>query len=70
MQDIFHVQPVWDSEVNRWYCKSDIRGLAIETDTLEEFEELVVELAGDLIVANHLSDEDVVDCGAKGVFLS
>lgn len=38
-----------------FYSRSDIRGLYIEAETLDEFESLVVDLAPDLIVENHLS---------------
>lgn len=55
----FHVRAVWDPEVRRYYCDSDIWGLHIETGTLDEFEEVLMDVAADLIVANHLSAEEL-----------
>ena len=59
MKKSFYVRAVWDDEAKTYYTESDIRGLAIETRSLDEFEELVFELGPDMIMANHLTAEDV-----------
>jgi hypothetical protein len=45
--------------VRRYYSESDIDGLAIETDTLDEFEEVMNDVAAELVFANHISHEDI-----------
>jgi hypothetical protein len=42
MKRTFFVRAVWDDEVKRYYSESDINALAIETDTLDEFEEVMI----------------------------
>lgn len=59
MKRSFYVRALWDDEVHRWYSESDIHGLHIETDTLDEFEEVMKDVAVDLIFANHISPEEV-----------
>jgi hypothetical protein len=54
----FEVRAVWDAEARVYYSDSDIIGLHIEADTLEEFERLVNAEAAELIVANHLTAKD------------
>lgn len=49
----FYVRSIWDGEAGVYYCESDIIGLHIEAQTLEEFEVLMNEFAPDLVVANH-----------------
>ena len=65
MPKVFHVRPVWDDEVKRWYSQSDVLGLAIETDTLDEFEEVLLEVAREVIFANHYSAEELVSTPLK-----
>jgi len=55
----FKVRPVWDTEAGVYYSDADIIGLHIEAQSFEEFEQLVMELGPELIIANHLSDEDL-----------
>lgn len=59
MKRSFYVRALWDDDVKRWYSESDIQGLHIETDTLDEFEEVMKDVAVDLIFANHISPEEV-----------
>lgn len=59
MKRSFYVRALWDDDVKRWYSESDIQGLHIETDTLDEFEEVMKDVAVDLIFANHVSPEEV-----------
>ncbi len=53
MQRTFTISAHWDAEAKRWYSDSDITGLHIETATLEEFEEVMRDMAVELIFANH-----------------
>ena len=59
MKRRYVVTALWDAEARVYYSESDIDGLHIETETLEEFESLIVELAPDLIIENHLSAEEM-----------
>jgi hypothetical protein len=65
MKRSFYVRALWDDEVHRWYSESDINGLHIETDTLDEFEEVMKDVAVDLIFANHISSEEVANTPIK-----
>jgi hypothetical protein len=49
----FFVKAVWDPEAKVFYSQSDIVGLHIEADTIDEFEDIIFDTAIDLIVANH-----------------
>ena len=55
----FFVRAIWDPEVKRYYCETDIWGLHIETKTLDEFEEVLLDVAADLIIANHLTKDEL-----------
>ena len=55
MKRSYVVTAVWDADAQIFYSESDIKGLHIEANTLEAFEALVVDLAPDLIIENHLS---------------
>ena len=55
----FTVVAKWDEEANVFYSESDIIGLHVEADTLEEFEDIVRREAPDLIVANHISKPEL-----------
>lgn len=59
MKRKYFVTAIWDGEARVFYSDSDICGLHIEAETLDEFESLIVDLAPDLIIENHLSVEDV-----------
>jgi Domain of unknown function (DUF1902) len=59
MKRTFYVKALWDDEANVWYTESDILGLAIETKTLDEFEEVMNDVAIELIISNHMSAEDL-----------
>jgi hypothetical protein len=61
MQRSFHVEAIWDPEAGVYYAKSDIIGLHIESTTLDEFEELLLALAPDLVVANHMKPQDLAN---------
>lgn len=55
----FYVRAVWDDEAGVYYSESDIFGLHIESKTIEEFESVLFDLAADLVIANHLSKDDL-----------
>lgn len=59
MKRVFTVEAIWDDEAKVFYSESDISGLHIETKTLEEFEEVMNDVAAELIVANHMSAEQI-----------
>jgi hypothetical protein len=60
MKRTFYVRAVWDAEAQKYYTESDISGLAIETKTLDEFEEVMNDVAIELIMSNHMSAHDLV----------
>tara|TARA_R110002110_G_scaffold4877_5_gene24679 strand:+ start:5586 stop:5780 length:195 start_codon:yes stop_codon:yes gene_type:complete len=47
--------PCWDKEAGVFYSESDIEGLHVEADTLENFREAVPAFAAELIVSNHMN---------------
>lgn len=57
----FYVRAVWDPEEKIFFSESNIIGLHLETSTFEEFEEVLMDVAPDLIVANHLTDADLAN---------
>ena len=54
----FYVRAIWDKDAGVFYSESDIDGLHIEAATIQEFEEVMNELARELIVANHISNDE------------
>jgi hypothetical protein len=40
-----YITPIWDHEAQVYYSESNIRGLHIEAETLEEFEVVAMEMA-------------------------
>ena len=65
MKRIFRVKAVWDPEAKVFYCQSDIEGLHIEAADLEEFEAIMMEVAPELIIANHRSALEIVEHSFK-----
>lgn len=57
----FFVKAVWDDEAKVFYCQSDIIGLHVEAATVDEFEAVVLDVAVELIVANHISAADLAE---------
>jgi Domain of unknown function (DUF1902) len=53
MKHTFIVEAIWDEEAGVYYSKSNIIGMAVETETLDEFNEIVDGFAAELISANH-----------------
>lgn len=54
-QRVFSVSAEWDEEAKVYYSLSDIVGLHIEAATLDEFEDLLMDVTPGLIVTNHMS---------------
>ena len=57
----FVVKAVWDDEAKVFFCESDIFGLHVEAETIDEFEAVVLNVAIELIVANHISATDLAE---------
>ena len=58
MQRTFKIKALWDAEAEVFYSESDIIGLHIEAATLEEFEQIFLECAVELITANHITAKE------------
>jgi len=58
MKQTYHVRAIWDEEAKVFYCESDIDGLHIETGTIEEFEEVLSDVAPELVLSNHVNPAD------------
>jgi Domain of unknown function (DUF1902) len=65
MKRSFTVEAIWDDEAGVYFAKTDIIGLAIEAVTLDEFEEVLNEFAGELIIANHMTSEELASFPIK-----
>ncbi len=61
----FFVKALWDDEADVFYSDSDIEGLHIECANLDEFEEILLDSAVDLIVANHIPAADLASTPLK-----
>lgn len=48
----FFVRACWDPEARVYYSESDIDGLNIEADSLDEFEGVMMDVAVELILSN------------------
>ncbi len=59
MKRTFTVKAVWDNEAQVFYAQSDIEGLHIEAASLDEFEEIIIDAAPELIMANHRSVSEI-----------
>ncbi|RIJ21561.1 DUF1902 domain-containing protein [Henriciella barbarensis] len=59
LQRSFFVRACWDEEAKVFYSESDIEGLHIETETIAEFEEIMRASAIELIIANHVSPQEM-----------
>lgn len=58
MKRVFAVKAIWDDEAQVFYAQSDIEGLHIEAASLDEFEEIMLDVAPELIMVNHRSASD------------
>jgi hypothetical protein len=55
----FSVKAIWDDETKVFYSQSDIKGLHIEAQTIEEFEAVLDAAASELILANHYTAQQL-----------
>ncbi|WP_109259915.1 DUF1902 domain-containing protein [Hyphobacterium indicum] len=49
----YFVRALWDDEAKVYVSESDIKGLHIEAETLEDFEAVIFEHAGEFVIENH-----------------
>ena len=61
MKRTFRVTAVWDADAKVFYSPSDIEGLHIETADLDEFEEIMMDVAPELIIANHRTAPEIAE---------
>jgi hypothetical protein len=67
VRKIFTVTAVWDEEAGVYFSDSDISGLHVETESLEEFERELFDVAAELIVANHMTAAEISSAPRKDV---
>ena len=48
----YFVKAHWDPDASVWISETNIPGLVIETDTLAEFEDVMMRLAPEMLAAN------------------
>ncbi len=65
MKNQFYVKALWDDKHKLYYSDSNIRGLNLETESLDEFWDLVDHFAPDLIYCNHFSQKTPKNPSAK-----
>ena len=65
MKRVFRVKAVWDAEAEVFYSRSDIEGLHIEASDLEEFEAIMMDVAPELIIANHWTVLEIAEHSFK-----
>lgn len=51
-QHTYFVRASWDDEASVWISESDIPGLVIEADDLAQFEQLMAQLAPEMLADN------------------
>lgn len=66
----YYVTALWDEDAKVFYSDSDIRGLHVEAATLREFDDIVKDTAIELIIANHISAEDLATKSIKDLIPS
>jgi hypothetical protein len=52
----YKIAALWDEEAQVFVSESNIKGFHIEAATIEEFEDLMMAIAPELVAANHLAD--------------
>ncbi len=63
----YTVRAKWDAEAGVYYSDSDIIGLHVEAKTLDEFEDIIFDVASELVIANHISAEDLATRPLKDI---
>ena len=61
MKRIFRVKAVWDPEAGVFFSQSDIHGLHIEAADLADFEAVMMDVAPELIMANHRTAREIFE---------
>lgn len=61
----FNITARWDEDARVFYSESDIIGLHIEAETIEEFEEIMRETAVELVIANHTTAAELASTSLK-----
>lgn len=61
MKRTFVVRALWDEKAKVFYSESDIVGLHIEAATLDEFEDVMMDVGIDLILANHVTAKELAE---------
>ena len=56
----FYLTAVWDEDAGRFYSDSNIVGLRIEAETIEEFQAIALDLGPEMILANHVTHDDLL----------
>jgi hypothetical protein len=64
---IFNVTAHWDDEAKVFYSDSDIIGLHIEAKTIEEFEDVMMDVAPGLVIANHVSKDELASLAPEDI---
>lgn len=64
---IYSVTAHWDDEAKVFYSDSDIIGLHIEAATLEEFEAVMMDVAPGLVIANHVSRDELASLAPEDI---
>ena len=55
----FYIRPIWDDEAKIYYSDSNIIGLHLEARSIDELFAIADEVAIDLVLANHISQDDI-----------
>lgn len=55
----FYIRPRWDDEAKIYYSDSNIIGLHLEAPSIDELFAIADEVAIDLVLANHISQDDI-----------
>ena len=64
---MYSVTAHWDDEANVFYSVSDIIGLHIEASTIDEFEAIMMDLAPGLVIANHVSKDELASLAPEDI---
>ena len=56
----FHLAAVWDEAAGVFYSDSNIVGLHIEAETIDEFRAIALDLGREMILANHVMNDDLL----------
>lgn len=62
-----NVTAYWDDEAKVFYSDSDVVGLHIEARTIEEFEAVTIDVAPGLVIANHVSKDELASLAPEDI---